>query len=153
MVMATANPIVRFPQWEAYLDGFLEKVASRCRHLCYPLIHEGDWDCGMFVCEAILHMTGREVGTRIRCYSDWKLLRRLMGSAAELEVYVFEFMRGIGAELIPVDHARKGDVVLLRLPQIKRAVSIKVGETCAVPGDKGLEYVSASLGICAYRIG
>ena len=151
--MANSHPVVRFPEWETYLDGFLEKVASRSRHLCYPVIHEGDWDCGMFVCQAILHMTGREVGIRIRCYSDWKLLRRLMGSADELEVYVFEFMRGIGAELITVDQARNGDVVLLRLPQIKRAVSIKVNETCAVPGIKGLEYVPEALGICAYRIG
>ena len=145
--------IERFPDWEYHLGCFLKEVVNRPRHLSYPTIHDRDWDCGLFVCEAILRMTGRPVHTWATCYSNWRELARLMGNAEKFDQYIAEKMGEAGGQPIPVKKSRKGDVVVLRLPQAKRALSIRIGEHCAAPGKKGLEYAPVSLGVGAYRIG
>ena len=57
----------RYADWEYQLGCFLDQVKDRPRKLSHPEPSVDDWDCGHFVCEAILRMTGREVITHAKC--------------------------------------------------------------------------------------
>jgi len=68
-------------------------------------------------------------------------------------VYVREQMENIGAPEIPVEESKKGDLVILKESEKRRALSIRLGECCVSTGDNGLVFAPVSMGETAYRIG
>lgn len=145
--------IKRLPGWEYHLGCFLDEVKDRPRKLSFPVVSVNDWDCGHFVCEAILRMTGRPVITWARCYQSWRDLRELMVDPEKFSAYVREQMENIGAPEIPVEESTKGDLVILKESEKRRALSIRLGECCVSIGDKGLSFAPVKIGETAYRIG
>lgn len=144
--------VVRRDDWEYQLGCFLDEVSDRPRRLSVPRLRPEDWDCGHFVAEAVLRMTGRPVITWADCYGDWRVLAPLIKSAAAFEGYVKDMMTKIGAPDIPVAESRKGDVVVTSTKGNRRAITIRIGERCAAPGPAGLAFTSINQGLLAFRI-
>ena len=128
-------------------------MKDRPRKLSHPEPSVDDWDCGHFVCEAILRMTGREVITHAKCYQAWDQLRELMADPSALMAYVDEKMEGMGSKLIPVEESRKGDLVIIKASERRRALSIRMGEFCVSTGLKGIDFAPLSDAVAAYKIG
>jgi len=143
----------RYPDWEYRLGCFVESVKDRPRVLSRPLIKPSDWDCGRFVCESILRITGRPVYIFAHCYQSWRGLILLLGDNDYFDQYVRERMAEAEIPEIPVEDSRKGDVLVVKTPFGKRGVAIRMGEMCAAPGDTGLEYAPVSMALTAYQIG
>lgn len=145
--------MTRFPDWEYQLGCLLEQVKDRPRVLSYPIIKDRDWDCGRWICEAILHMTGRPVHVWADCYQSWRQLTRLMGNNEAFEDYIAQQMTKAGIPEIPVEESRKGDVLIVETPAGKRGLAVRLGENCTAPGKKGLEYTSVETAIRAFKVG
>jgi len=142
----------RFPDWEYRLGCFLERVKDRPRVLSYPHIKDSDWDCGKFVCQAILHMTGREVSVWVHCYSNWRTLAKLMGDAFEFDLYVKEKMGQADFKEIPVEESSKGDALVVKEDNGRRSLAIRIDNHAVAPGVRGLEFAPIENAIVAYKV-
>jgi len=97
--------LTRFPGWPERLEAFLAE--SRNKRFRY-----GSWDCCLFVCDAILAMTGVDVAEEFRGrYKTRTEAMRLAGSVLE----VTERVTSANAmpEIAPRS-ASRGDVVLIK---------------------------------------
>lgn len=124
----------RFPDWEKRLYEFLESHSER------PF-EWGRRDCALFTCDAVLAMTGVDLAAECRGrYSTREeaesLLRELSGGA--LEVYAAQVAERNALEPIPLQFARRGDVVLWNAPG---------GWTLGIVGLDGIFALFPGLGI------
>jgi hypothetical protein len=96
--------VTRKPDWQALLDAFL------ARHQ-FDTFQYGRWDCCLFVCDAVLVMTGVDPAPAYRgTYSSRAQSRRHGSVQANVEAVCAKH----GMQEAPVPFARRGDVVLVR---------------------------------------
>lgn len=92
----------RFPDWRERFASFIETR----RHV--PLVW-GRSDCCLTVADAVLAMTGRDFAERLRGYTTQR------GAAVALRQHGFDSVSDYLDAILPrTDHARAGDVVLLK---------------------------------------
>ena len=101
----------RRPEWQTALHGFL--LSQQSRRFCY-----GEFDCCLFVGDAILSMTGTDIARAFRSgYSSRRealeLIKRYTGRASIAAV-----AEQIAAEHdmreLPLPFAQRGDMILLK---------------------------------------
>lgn len=143
-------PLVRLPNWHAHLDYFL--VANRDRQFGY-----GQFDCCLFVCDAIQAITGTDPAAPFRDrYSSLKGARREMkeycGSPSVANVVALVASRH-GMPEIPPLCAGRGDIVLItRPPGFSLGLVALNGREIVVTAQSGLELISLSLAVRAWRV-
>lgn len=106
--------MVRYPDWTSRLESLLR--ASVGRKFKY-----GDWDCSLFVADAILEMTGSDMAApyrgRYSSRTEALLVAKEIAGAgsieaiAETQAATHEMLR------VPFIRASRGDMVLLRRPR------------------------------------
>lgn len=111
--------MTRLHDWQARLDSFLHV------HAHDPFVY-GSWDCCLFVCDAILEMTGIDPAQDYRDnYKSrgeaYRLIKAATGSKS-LQTIVANITAKLQMAKIPVLCAQRGDVVL-----IKRARDYSLG--------------------------
>jgi hypothetical protein len=104
----------RFPDWAARLEIWLFEQKDR-------RFQYGSWDCCLFVCEAIREMTGIDPGAEFRgeydSAVDAAMLMRLRYDARSLGAMVEAVAARQGMREVPVQHAKRGDVMLIKRPK------------------------------------
>ncbi|HTF64539.1 MAG TPA: hypothetical protein VK638_17795 [Edaphobacter sp.] len=103
--------MTRRPDWQERLSRFLGVYARR------PFRY-GEWDCCLFVCDAVLEMTGTDLAADFRgAYASRETAyaaickatgKRSVRAVAELVT------RRAGMPQVPILYARRGDVVLIQ---------------------------------------
>jgi hypothetical protein len=140
----------RYPDWPARLEAFL--FAQTGRKFRY-----GSFDCCLFVCDAILAMTGEDLGATFRGRYD------SAKSAAEMiRAYGQRSVAGLvastagrrGMEEIPIARAQRGDVVLVKrgLRGSSLGVMALDGAHILVPVASGLTQVPRMAGVRAWAV-
>lgn len=94
--------MTRFPDWEKKLH----RICQERMHMPFAF---GSNDCTLFVMDAILAMTGTDLGAAIRgTYSDKS------GAASVLtEEKLSAIAEANGIEQVPIKFARRGDAVMM----------------------------------------
>ena len=126
--------LVRFHDWPERLAAFLE---SRRR----APFEWGVNDCGIFVADGVLAMTGLDIAAEVRScpHSGFRNLRHMAGRIAD----------AYWIPRVSVYRASRGDVALDRF---QRLLLVDLNGDFVGPGDQGLERVPASLIRRAWKI-
>lgn len=142
--------MTRFAAWQADLAAFLE--LNQYRKFQY-----GEWDCCLFVCDAIQAMTGVDVAEWFRgTYSDrisaCRRIKEFCGKASLMTV-VREITRAYEMQQCPVLQARRGDVVLVkRAARVSLGLVAMNGKDIIVASRKGLWRVPISEALRAWHV-
>ena len=100
----------RRTDWQQVFDEFLR--ANQDRRFEY-----GKWDCCLFVCDAIVAMTGFDLGATYRGkYSTRKGALRAIGEhlgTASIQAVAANAAAAHHMWEVPVSHAHRGDMVLI----------------------------------------
>jgi len=132
----------RLPNWEERLAATIE--SARRRRFAW-----GVHDCGLFVADVCLALTGRDPIADLRGRyrtpaSAWRALVREGGPLA--------FGRRFG-EPIPPAMARRGDAVLIGAGARWPAFGVCVGAFCAGPDSDGLLAAPMRFAFAAWAVG
>jgi hypothetical protein len=103
--------LTRLSNWQSSLSGYLMSVAST------PFRY-GVLDCGLFVADALLVMTGIDAASELRgTYTNrreaFASIKSLCGTAS-MEAVATYIARSYGIPQLPILCAQRGDPVLLR---------------------------------------
>lgn len=116
-----------------WLERFAEYL-KRSRTL--PFVW-GQRDCALFVCDAVLEMTGIDMAAAARGqYDSEETATAFLSACGGLEQYAYTIASDNGLDEIPLTLARRGDVVLWRQPE--------VGSTLGIVGLDGVYALFAS---------
>jgi hypothetical protein len=118
----------------------------------------GSQDCCLFVCDAVLAMTGTDLAADFRgTYTDALCAARAIKAYAGAGVEALaEKMAGAnGIQEIPPEFAQRGDVVLFDTTEYGETLGIvgMMGYEIVSTGELGARYTPTAEGIRAWRIG
>jgi hypothetical protein len=142
--------MTRFAAWPALLDSFL----TRNQHRSFRY---GQWDCCLFVCDAIEAMTGTDPAARFRGrYHSLAGARKAIQDATgskSLRAIVEHITASLGMPEIPVLLATRGDVVLIprRTDYLLGIVGLN-GRDIMTVSPRGLWRIPLSMGYRAWRV-
>ncbi len=142
--------MTRSVAWQADLSAFLSLNQ-------YRKFEYGQWDCCLFVCDAIQVMTGVDVAEWFRgTYSNRpgavRRLREFCGKASLLAV-VREITRANQMTMCGVLQARRGDVVLVRRGcRVSLGLVAMNGKDVIVASRKGLWRIPISEALRAWHV-
>jgi len=140
----------RSAAWQADLSAFLE--INQFRKFRY-----GEWDCCLFVCDAIQVMTGVDVAEWFRgTYSDrvsaCRRLKEFCGAVSILRV-VREITKAHEMAACGILQARRGDVVLVkRGRRVSLGLVAMNGKDVIVASRKGLWRMPMSEALRAWHV-
>ena len=135
----------RRPDWQSAFDEFL--VANRATPFVW-----GQWDCCLFVCDAICTMTGVDPAARFRgAYASAREARRMMraAGAGSLAAMVEAITSEHSMPEVPVRYAQRGDVALIGCTLGLVALN---GRDVVVPSSRGLWRVPMARAVRAWRV-
>jgi len=140
----------RFVNWAARLEVFLHANASR------PFVY-GQFDCCLFVSDAVQAMTGVDPAAGLRGYDSAKSARLVMREccgARSVAAFVACVAERCGMSEVSARFARRGDVVLVKRPRDYSLGLVALdGRSLVVAGAGRLVLVPLELGIRAWRVG
>jgi len=139
----------RFANWAARLEAFLNANASR------PFVY-GEFDCCLFVSDAVLAMTGIDPAAGLRGYDSAKSARRVMREccgARSVARFVACVAERCGMAEVSARYARRGDVVLVKRARDYSLALVALDGRSLVVAAAGLARVPAELGVRAWRVG
>ncbi len=135
--------LIRYPDWAARLEVFLH--ANAARFFCY-----WQWDCCLFVCDAIQAMTGVDLAREYRgCYGSAEEARAL---AKSVRAVAEQVAARHGLFEVSPQHAGRGDVVLIRRPRGHSLGLVVLNGGVLVAGAKGLMFAPRILAARAWRV-
>lgn len=106
--------LTRFPDWTSRLESFLRESADR-------KFKYGQMDCGLFVADAILSMTGTDIAepyrNRYSSRAEALSLASEIADAKSIEAIATERSAAHGMTEVPFLRANRGDMILLRRPR------------------------------------
>lgn len=106
--------LTRIERWASALDAFLR--ANRRRRFSY-----GSWDCCLFACDAILAMTGTDIGAAYRNAYRSRHGARCAIAEATGGVSVLDAAESVtaafGMPSVAVPEARRGDLAVIPRPR------------------------------------
>lgn len=144
--------LTRVPKWPAALDAFL--LANAAREFQY-----GDWDCCLFVADAIQAMTGTDIAAKFRGEYESRKEALQVGEefcgAASIKAIVESVTAEYGMEPIPMNLARRGDMVAISR-QNGRDLSLGIvsltGRDILIAGKVGWGPIHIERGARAWRV-
>lgn len=142
--------MTRSAAWQADLSAFLE--LNQYRKFQY-----GEWDCCLFVCDAVQVMTGVDLaewfrGTYCDRQSAIARMREFCGKASLLSV-VRDIARAHEMTACKVLQARRGDVVLVkRASRVSLGMVAMNGKDVIVASRKGLWRMHMSEALRAWHV-
>lgn len=133
---------MRLEGWEARLAAVVE--AARLEPFAW-----GSTDCFRLACSAVEALTGLDHWPRFagRYSSKAGALRIIAATGTFPEFIGWAF----SAPLVPVNLARRGDLVLVPQPGMD-ALGVCLGNEAAVRAEKRLGFVPRALSLCAWRV-
>ena len=143
-------PLTRKPDWQTLLEQFL-------RDHQYRPFRYGVWDCCLFVCDAILEMTGTDPAAAFRGkYSSRKQALTAIYEQTgrkSIESIVEQVTDDLQMPEIRTNRAARGDVVLIERP---RELSIGLvalnGYELIVVSQQGLWRLPPTHGLRAWQV-
>lgn len=143
--------MTRLAGWQSALEKFLN--AHRLDPFAY-----GSWDCALFVCDAVLAMTGVDMAAQFRDrYSSRsearEVAREITGGPSVLKI-ARHVTTMHAMPKTPVSHLRRGDVALIRRPNdfSLGIVSFNGMEIITVT-PLGLQHIPLSNAAYGWRVG
>lgn len=142
--------MTRHHNWERKLDEFLNGNSARA-------FKYGEWDCCLFVCDAIKAMTGVDPAGAFRGYYTTRkgaldAVGLLCGSRSVKAIVKRTTMRMEMPACVP-NLARRGDVVMIkRASDVSLGIVDLTGYQAAVLTRKGIERISLSEAITAFHV-
>lgn len=153
-----SRPLIRKSNWPELLASFLSERETR------PF-EWGIQDCALFVCDAVLTMTGTDLAADFRgSYSTRLQAARALRSFGCYDIGQLADMIAVRYAIpeIGVTQAGRGDVILVQ-GGISRTLAVSGGPALGIvgmdgrnacfPSVSGLEAISSSLWTKAWRIG
>ena len=141
----------RLPDWEQRLDAFVKECRFKRRVISIPAKPD-DFDCGLFILEAIYQMTG----THMVCeaYRDATTFDKVTSGMAIFDFYVSQIAATYGLRAIRPSESSKGDVLTFEWSEKfnARPMGIKMGSYAAIPGETSLGYIRSNLATSAFRV-
>ncbi len=141
--------LTRKPDWQTALDCFL--VAHRQTQFLY-----GRMDCCLFVCDAILAMTGVDVAAPFRGrYASRKQAMRIVEAftgRASVAAIAELMCSDHGMPEVPLRSAQRGDVVLIERRCDYSLGVIDLTSRLAVPAETGFLRIPLTQGCRAWRV-
>ena len=140
----------RRSDWQATLDEFLRAHQDR------PFEY-GKWDCCLFVCDAIVEMTGVDLAASYRGrYSTRagavRAIREQLGTVSVWAVAANAAATHSMQE-VPVTHAHRGDMVLVgRVRDYSLGLVALNGRDVIVASKRGLWRLPLSCAVRAWRV-
>lgn len=134
--------LTRFEDWTSRLDDFID--LRRATPFCW-----GSQDCCTFAADAVEAITGTDPLEELR--GKWKTEKQADSYLKKLG----GIGRGVIGKLgkpVPSTFARRGDVVLVEVGEVK-ALGICLGSIVAAPAPDGLVFVQMVEAHMAWRIG
>ena len=106
--------LIRRPLWPSLLQSYLSSCSSR-------KFDYGVWDCALFVADAIREMTGTDLAAPLRntytCRREAvAAIAKYTGTSSVQSIADFIAKRN-GMPEIPIAHASRGDMLLIRRAQ------------------------------------
>jgi Domain of unknown function (DUF6950) len=130
----------RFRDWATRLEAFLGSGPAR-------EFRYGEFDCCLFVCDAIYVMTGADPAELFRGrYSNRRQARKLLARAGGVAAVAARY----GLPEIPVPLAGRGDVLLMK-PSALGLVALN-GRDALVLTDAGIGRRAAAGALRAWRV-
>lgn len=141
----------RLPDWERRLDAYIQSVKLKRRVISIPAKSE-DFDCGLFVMEAIYQMTG--VNVVCEAYKDATTFNKVTSGKVIFDYYINQIATTYGLRSISPSESKKGDVLIFEWSDsfCARPLGIKIGSYTAMPGETSLGYIRSSLATAAFQV-
>jgi hypothetical protein len=142
--------MLRRPDWQAALDEFLR--AHQNRRFEY-----GKWDCCLFVCDAIIEITGVDLAATYRGkYSTRAGALRTIGEqtgAASIRAAAENAALLHGMPEVPILRARRGDMVLVKRGRdYSLGIVALNGREVILPSKRGLWRLQLSRALRAWQV-
>ena len=140
----------RRPDWQSAFDGFL--IANQARPFVW-----GQWDCCLFVADAILSITGEDLAAELRAkYSSLRearwVLRARYGSAS-IERSVAKLFCVAGLPEVSPRFAHRGDPVIARCDSDFQIGVVGLNGSVVINSERqGLIDVPRTLAVRAWHI-
>ncbi len=144
--------LLRHSDWASRLDSFF--VAAECKEFAYGG-GDGLHDCCLFVADAVIEMTGRDLAEEYR--NQYRSRREAMTLVKErtgartLRRFLETSLSSLPC--IPVAMAQRGDIVLVkRAREVSLGVIALNGKLIAAASAEGFLYLPLTLGLTAWRV-
>ncbi len=131
---------MRRPDWPQRLDTVLRDALTRT-------FRYGAFDCCLLAADAVHAMTGDDPAARFRGYRGRRAAERIVAESGGLRGLVSACLGMEPCDAFP----RRGDVVLLP-HDAGEVLGVAIGVHCAVPTNRGLEFLPARDRLCTWRI-
>jgi len=133
---------MRIQDWPERLDAFIK--AAEKRPFCW-----GEFDCALFAADCVFALTGIDHAADYRGkYAEERGALRLVKKAGGLAAIATKAL----GQPIPLFSAQRGDVVLLKQPEIGMTLGICCGRFCAFAGPEGLIMVPHEKCALAWKV-